>query len=323
MAGSVAGVAGPGAPPPEARQGPALDELMLAMDVVDTLRHQERVALRELAQDDRDEALKERLRRLYESQGIEVSDRILDEGLRALKENRFVYRPTPPGLGRTLAGLWIRRRTVAAVLGVLVALVLAWAGWSGWQRAEAAREAEAARVEVAETLPRQLEAAVAAASDAARTNDARQRIAESHAEGAAALARGDATSARVAVDRLNRLREALVQTYVLRIVSRPGEKSGVYRIPDANAAARNYYLVVEPVAEDGRVLSFPVRNEETGRTEVVSTWGVRVPKSTYDAVRDDKLDDGILQNDVLAEKPRGALEPVYAMPVSGGAITAW
>ena len=34
-------------------------------------------------------------------------------------------------------------------------------------------------------------------------------------------------------------------------------------------------------------------------------------------------DDGILQNDILAVKPRGALEPVYRMAVSGGAITQW
>lgn len=67
----------------------------------------------------------------------------------------------------------------------------------------------------------------------------------------------------------------------------------------------------------------PIRNEETGTTEVVAKWAVRVPEATYEAVRQDKLDDGIVQNDVVARKPSGVLEPTYTMEVSGGAITEW
>ena len=58
-----------------------LDELMLAMDVVDTLRHQEGLVEKALAEDERDAALKERLRRIYEGQGLAVTDRILDDGI--------------------------------------------------------------------------------------------------------------------------------------------------------------------------------------------------------------------------------------------------
>ncbi len=81
------------APAPEAPPA-KLDDLMLAMDVVDTLRHEEALVEKELSQDMRDEALKKRLRQIYESQGLEVTDRILDEGIKALKESRFAY--TPP-----------------------------------------------------------------------------------------------------------------------------------------------------------------------------------------------------------------------------------
>ena len=77
---------------------PKLDELMLAMDVVDTLRHQEGLVAKALSEDSRDATLKERLRTLYEGQGLKVSDRILDDGIRALKESRFTYDPAPPPL---------------------------------------------------------------------------------------------------------------------------------------------------------------------------------------------------------------------------------
>lgn len=304
-------------------KGPALDELMLAMDVVDTLRHQEDVALRELAQEGRDDALKERLRRIYESQGLAVSDRILDEGIKALKESRFTYEPTPPGLSRTLAGLWIRRGAFGKALGVLVILAVAWIGWSVWQQTAAERAAEAARIELTETLPRQLASLGQAALAEARTEDARERVEQLQADASAALARSDASAARAVLADLERVRGDLARVYELRIVSRPDEQSGIFRIPDVNTGARNYYLIVEAVTPDGELLSFPIRSEENGRTETVSKWGVRVPQRTYDAVRRDKTDDGILQNAVLATKPRGALEPVYSMAVSGGAITQW
>jgi len=303
--------------------GAPLDELMLAMDVVDTLRHEEGVALRELEQDGRDDNLKQRLRSIYESQGLEVSDRILDEGIRALRESRFTYTPTPPSFKRTLAGLWIRRGTIAKALALVVLLVVGWASWSVWQDQRAEQAQITAARELTETLPRQIQAAAEAALSEAQTDDARERVEQLRTDATAALSRSDAEAARVSVAALNRLTEALRETYVLRVVSREGEQSGVYRIPDVNTGARNYYLIVEAVKPDGSAISMPITNEENNRTEVVSKWGVRVPKATYDAVARDKMDDGIIQNNVLAEKRRGSLEPSYRVSVSGGAITKW
>lgn len=306
------------APPP-----PALDELMLAMDVVDTLRHQEDVAVRELAQDGRDQTLRERLRRIYESQGLAVSDRILDEGIKALRESRFTYEPTPAGFSRTLAGLWVRRGSWGKAIGALALVAVLWGGWSVWQDIRAEQAERAVRAELTETLPKAIVAAAKAAQAEAKTPDARERLTELQTDAVNALERSDAGAARAAVAGLERLRSQLVQTYELRIVSRQGEPSGVYRIPDVNTGARNYYVVVEAVTPQGQRLSMPVTNEENGRIETVSKWGVRVPEQTYEAVRRDKTDDGILQNAVLASKPRGALVPVYSMAVSGGAITQW
>ena len=302
---------------------PALDDVMMAMDVVDTLRHHESVALNELEQDGRDDVLKERLRQIYESQGLAVSDRILDEGIRALKESRFAYEPTPSGFSRTLAGLWIKRGNVGKTLAALVVAVTSWTGWTSWRDAETHKQAEAARIEISETLPRQLETTAKATLDQARTNGARERATQLEADGSTALARSDASAAKVAISDLERLRAELVRTYQLRIIARPGEDSGIFRIPDVNRGTRNYYLIVEAVAPNGEVLSLPIRNEETGRTKTVSRWGIRVPQQTFDAVRRDKQDDGNVQNNILGEKPRGALEPTYAMAISGGAITEW
>ncbi len=309
--------------PPETAPRPRLDELMMAMDVVDTLRHQESVVTRELGREQSDEALMARLREIYEGQGLAVNDRILRAGIAALKEHRFTYEKRGSAFGRFLAHVWVRRRAAGIALLALVLAIGLSLGWSAFQRGAQERAVEAQRIELTRTLPADLARAGEAALAEARVTQAEAAARDLIADGEAALARGDAEAARGYVSELEALRERLVSTYDLRIVSREGEASGVFRIPDANTGARNYYLVVEAVGADGNVLSLPIRNEETGRTETVSTFGVRVPERVYEAVRRDKSDDGIIQDDLIGEKPRGALEPVYTMPVMGGMITRW
>ena len=66
------------------KEAPPLNDLMLAMDVVDTLRHGETLVERELSAEDRRKRMIERLREIYRQQGITVPDRVLAEGVAAL-----------------------------------------------------------------------------------------------------------------------------------------------------------------------------------------------------------------------------------------------
>ena len=105
-----------------------LDELMLAMDVVDTLRHEQRLVARELALGDRDGRLIERLREIYAGQGIDVPDDVLVQGVRALREQRFAYAGPRPGLRRSLEvayvtrGRWARYFFAGVVAAAMVAV---------------------------------------------------------------------------------------------------------------------------------------------------------------------------------------------------------
>jgi hypothetical protein len=308
-----------------------LDDIMLAMDVVDTLRHQDNLVSRELSDDNRDAELLDRLRKIYRGQGIEVPDRILEEGVQALKEQRFVYTPPPPSLTRTIATAWVNRGRVGRLL--LTLLVLLGVGWGAYQlgvvrpaQERAAQEqarAERNRVEVAELLPAALERGHEDATREAKVAAAREKADQILADGRAALARRDADGARRAIDDLEVLRADLRREYILRIVSRPGEPTGVWRVPPRNPSGRNYYLIVEPVAPDGRILTVPVTSEEDGRTAPASKWGVRVGDDVAAQVQRDKTDDGIVQRNRLGEKRRGYLEVEYLTPVAGGAILSW
>ena len=87
-----------------------LDDILMAMDVVDTLRHSTRVVERELNASEYDIQLLERLRGIYEAQGINVPDHILKEGVTALREDRFTYHPTPPSFSRSLAEWYVENQ---------------------------------------------------------------------------------------------------------------------------------------------------------------------------------------------------------------------
>lgn len=304
-------------------ESPKLNDLMLAMDVVDTLRHEEGMVAAELGQDERDKALKARLRQIYESQGLEVSDRILDEGMQSLKESRFVYTPPPPSFGRTMAELWVKRGGIGKAAGVVFAVIAAIAGWQLWNWQSARQQTEQTRIEITSVLPKRLSDAIDAARREAKVPAGRQAIDRLASEGSSSLASGDTKATNEVLARLTDLRARLNQQYTLRIVSRPGERAGVFRIPHANRGTRNYYLIVEALTPEGKLLSLPITSEDDGKVQSVTQWGVRVPQSTYEQVRKDKLDDGIIEHNRLGEKRRGALDPEYLMPVEGGTITKW
>lgn len=307
-----------------AKAAAPLDEVMLAMDVVDTLRHRQDLVTRELDGAAREAQLIERLRSVYHQQGIEVPDHILKEGVSALAESRFTYVPPGPSLGRTLARLYVGRkqwgRPVLLALVALAALGIGYFGvWQPYQRGQA----EQARIELSEGLPAQMDALYQTIYDETKVQQAVTDAEALVSRGKAFAAEGNRAGAEDAVARLTALRDQLRQQYTLRVVNREGVQSGFWTFPEVNTDATNYYVVVEAIDPDGEALSLPILNEENGETETVSMWGVRVPESVYNAVAADKQDDGIIQANLVGRKSDGFLDVQYAVPVLGGAVTRW
>jgi hypothetical protein len=413
-----------------------LDEMMLAMDVVDTLRHRELLVARELAADDRDRQLIQRLQEIYAAQGIVVPERVLEAGVQARRENRFAYEPPKPSLTVTLAKLYIERGKWAKWAGVTVlASAVLVAGYvflvalpserrveeeitqlnkalhaaehqagaleqdvarlqnsipeaarsapelvanTVAARAQAAKQAlfeaeallhsarelprpgdvdperyrqsaDAIRARVARErelvarargevekgksalvtinalrkLPPELVAEREAARANARVAKAEALAEQSYASGLAALRAGDVEQVKQALAALRSLREQLALRYTLEIVSRSNEYSGVWRVPDRNPNARNYYIIVEAMGADGQRLTVPVVSEEDGQTHSVAKWGIRVDERVFKRVAADKQDDGIVQNRRFGVKRQGYLEPEYLFPTSGAAIVEW
>ncbi len=301
-----------------------LDEVMLAMDVVDTLRHRQDLAVRELDAVSKEKQLIDKLRDIYQQQGIAVPDHILKEGVAALAESRFVYTPPKPGLKRTLAHAYVTRGRWGRMVGsILLAIAVLFAGYQFAYLPLKQASVETARLELAETLPAQMDALYHSIFEETKVQSAVGRAEEMRDRGKIAASEGDRSGAEAAIAALTDLRNTIRADYTLQIVNRENQQSGFWTFPEINTEATNYYIVVEAVDREGNPLELPILNEETGETDVVSTWGVRVPEGIYDSVASDKRDDGIIQRNIVGRKPYGYIEVDYVVPVLGGAVTRW
>lgn len=301
-----------------------LDELMMAMDVVDTLRHRDTMVARELSADLREDQLIDRLREIYHNQGIEVPDHILAEGVKALGEDRFTYKPPDLGFSRTLATLYVRRGVWGKwIAGAVVGIAVVAAGWFFLIEQPRRQAAVELAQELTTGLPKRIEASLAAVAGEAKDNAALPRATEIANEGLTAAKSGDATRARKAAADLDRLLGKLRQTYDVMIVSRPGTPSGATRIPDVNKSTRNYYLIVEAIGRDGKAIPLEITSEEDRTTKTVSQWGLRVSRSVFNRVARDKKRDGIVDEARVGVKQRGFLQPRWTIAVEDGRIHNW
>ncbi|MBT8080477.1 MAG: hypothetical protein KJO31_17995 [Gammaproteobacteria bacterium] len=293
-----------------------LEDVMVAMDVVDTIRHRRLIVERELDAAGRRQRLIKRLREIYTAQGIEVSDAALEAGVDALEQERFAYTPTGGGVTAFFARLYVRRRRwlkpVVAIAAVALLIWLAWFLTVGLPQSRFKAE-----------LPERIEATHTEIVAQSQSDDATMRANDLLEQAQRALRAEAFATAETVHDDLEALLRELEAAFEIRIVSRPNELSGAWRVPDVNTNARNYYLIVEAVDANGNVLQRRVRNEEDGRLYDVRKWGVRVDEATFETVAADKRDDGIIENYVLGTKSAGKLEPDYRVPTTGATITRW
>jgi hypothetical protein len=101
------------------------EERMRVMDVVDTVRDIQHDVNRVLGEEDNEKALVAQLRAIYESQGRDVDDSTIRQGLELYKSGRYEFEAPQEDLGLKLANLYITRDTWGPVLALRSVLSVA------------------------------------------------------------------------------------------------------------------------------------------------------------------------------------------------------
>lgn len=305
-------------------QSQSLDDVLVAMDVVDTLRHRDQIFLREIDKVGREDELIDRLQDIYAAQGMDVPEDTIREGVRAMAENRFAHTPAKPGVSRRLAILYItRERWWKPVAGAFAALALLGGAYQLGVAMPRASAERALVTELTQTLPAELKAAHDAVLEIAESDTGLSRAGALFRSGQNALEDEDRDAARDAIAKLTELRREIASSYRVRVVNDPNDLSGFWREHDDIPGGQNFYLVVEAVDPLGNVVDVTVTDEETGEAQSVRRWGQRVSRSVFEGVAADKRDDAIIQDAVIGEKMAGRFEPSYSVSTPGGAVTVW
>ncbi len=300
-----------------------LEDLMVAMDVVDTLRHERGIAARELDSEGRRERLLNRLREMYQAQGLDVPDHILEEGIDALEQERFQYQPVEPSWRTKLAKVWVSRGRWKKPVGIMAVIAALFGGAHVVTDVLPERQQQAAQAEMIEQMPAQLKSSLntikRVAKNPAIAVDAENKLKLAQQ----ALADKNYSRAEALHANLKNMASQLQQEYTIRVVSRPGERSGVWRLPDVNTSSKNYYLIVEAVDSSNNVIALDVLSEESNTRKKVKTWGLRVNRNTFEKIAADKQDDGIIQDNKVGKKLVGYLTPQFSISTTGATITEW
>jgi hypothetical protein len=292
-----------------------LEDIMAAMDVVDTLRHDQSIAERELDGESRRKRLLERLRNMYAAQGIDVPDHVLEEGIDALEQERFQYIPVTPSWRTKLARVWVNRGRWGKPLGIVGAIALVLYALYFVFEVMPLRALKA-------NLPTEISLNLQQISELAKNPDITEQAKLHAADARRAIANDDYDEAQDIVEDMQVLKHQLGLVYDIRVISRENENSGVFRNPPGNNV-RNFYLIVEAIDQKNQVVELMIVNQENNKVERKKTWGLRVEESTFYRISSDKLDDGIIQNNQVGRKLAGYLKPEYSIPTTGATITEW
>jgi Family of unknown function (DUF6384) len=289
---------------------------MLSMDVADTLHRMPEFATSTDAV--------ARLGAAYRSAGIEADERGIADGIAAYSDGRFSYTPPQTGIGVRLARLYVeRKRWQPAVVAAILTLAIGFGGYYLVYKPYRISQAEQATADLQTLLPAQMDALYQTIFEETKIQQASVEAAELRARGKEAAQKGDREHAQAAIDSLTALRDTLRLDYSLRVLDGPDGKWGFWNFPADNSDAANYYLIVQAIDLNGQPLSLPIADEQTGRTETVTKWGLRVPIEVYRAVESDKQDNGVIEHALVGAKTFGFLDPEYAVDVLGGTVTRW
>lgn len=279
---------------------PTLVDQVAAMGVVDRLRFENHRVQDYMNTAAQKAQLVEKITAGYAAEGTVVPVEIIQQGVNQWYQNRLRFQDTE--LPWYWAAYIVRERWLKPLkIGVAVAAVLAGA-WCTSLYIQ-----HRTQVQTAATL-KAVHAEVTALAERARVQlasaDDRNQV--------------EALAGRILAD-LNTVpaptHNDLARLHYLEMMSRTPIRllinpdntqiSGVER--EFGGGGKAWYVIVKAVDAAGSPVKLHIKSRETGRESFTDTFGVRVSDARYETVRQDKVADGIVDQNIVGVKPVGKL----------------
>ena len=107
----------------------------------------------------------------------------------------------------------------------------------------------------------------------------------------------------------------------MEITIGPNDRTGIER--NYKTGPKRYFVVVHAIDATGTARPIDITDIETKKTTAVTMWAQAITKAGYDAIKKDKLEDGVLDDTNVGNKPSGNYSFKYNMPVLQATLTGW
>lgn len=296
-----------------------LRDQMGAMALIDEMRHKQMIVQEHLDLPKRREEVVRRIREYYRSQNIEVSDELVEQGVRSYFEKRLTYEASPAGaLSGLLARIYITRSSWKKPMTIGVAALTLLAGGSyiaQHARETAATQAAARDAAVFENIATQIREADEQFKSMNLAPAEQEQVAALVAAANTAVRERDTTRANESLAVLKSTLAYAETPLTFNVVDRAGVNSGVERNYSASGG-KSWYLITEAIDPSGNVVPVTVTSAESGTKKQATLFGVRVSQDVYESVKADKMEDGHVDNRVLGKKPANSLTPQFTRAFS-------
>lgn len=297
----------------------SLRDQMGAMALIDEMRHKQMIVREHLDMPKRREEVARRIREYYQRQNIAVNDELVEQGVRAYFEKRLTYEAPHAGtLSSLLARIYITRSSwkkpvVAGVTGL--ALLAGGSYFVQQQRETAAMQAAARDAAVIDNVAAQIREIDAQFKSMGMSPAEQEQVAASVAAANTAVQERDITRAEESLAALKGMLTYAETPLTFNVVDRAGVKSGVER-NYGPSGGKSWYLITEAVDPSGKAVPVIVTSVESGAKKQAAMFGVRVSKDVYESVKEDKREDGHVDNRTLGKKPANSLTPQFTRAFS-------
>ncbi len=285
-----------------------LNSILRIMDVATELRKQREIAEDELNIEDEKERIRQKIKKTAELTG----ENLTEEEVSAAIENFYngLYRYTAPkkGISYYLAKLYISRGKIFKFLVFPLLLISTlFFGNDKFTEFQTNREQSYLAQQIQE-LPSEAEKLARAIKNLSNDPVSLKNVEmELNRIKTAKLLPSKLQGVNDIHSSISNLEQELAELRLEYDVLISNKKTGVdrYYSDEQGRRVSGYYIVVQARDKAGNPLTINVLNTETDKSSLVNTWAERVSKNIYDAVRRDKIDNGIIDNRVFAKKELG------------------
>jgi hypothetical protein len=179
----------------------------------------------------------------------------------------------------------------------------------------------------AAVLVKQADAVVAPMLAAVTDPAARARLSAEGDRVKSAAIKGDQTGYDLTVKNLQSVYDFILTPYTVTIVDRKDPSTGKFlsagfeRTED-RTGAKLWYYVVELIGPDGKAAPYTFKDNESGRTVTRSSFATRVSRAAFLALKADRADNTIIDNNIAGSKPKGKVDIQWTIDRVGDQMNA-